>query len=282
MVNVKNIVLTGPHGKPILIDIFYAVTGGPKPVVIYAHGFNGFKDWGNFDLIAKQFAAQGFAFVKFNFSHNGTTLQQPEDFADLEAYSENNYTKELDDLGAVINWVTSPDNPHSAAIDATNICLLGHSRGGGIAILKAAEDSRIAKLVTWASVSECKTPWGSWPSERLAKWEEEGVTYMENSRTKQQMPLKYQLYLDYQNNTPRLDIQKAMSGLQMPVLICHGTADTSVSVSKAYDLNSWNNNSVLVLTDSDHVFGRKHPWTEPILPTAMQEVVYKTIQFLKG
>jgi uncharacterized protein len=282
MLIAKNIMLAGPHGKPILTDIFYAVAGGPRPVVIYAHGFNGFKDWGNFDLIAKQFAKQGFTFIKFNFSHNGTTPQQPEDFADLEAYAENNYTKELDDLGAVVGWAASPDNTHSAAIDAKQIFLLGHSRGGGIAILKAAEDSRIAKLVTWASVSECKTPWGNWPPERMDKWEEEGVAYIENSRTQQQMPLKYQLYLDYQNNRQRLDIQKAMSSLQIPVLICHGTADTSVSVSKAYDLNSWNSKSVLILTDSDHVFGRKHPWTEPTLPPAMQEVVDKTIQFFKG
>jgi predicted dienelactone hydrolase len=100
----KNIVIAGAEGKPIACDIFYRYDQEPKPVIIYAHGFNGFKDWANFDLIAHQFAAAGFIFIKFNFSHNGTSPQNPEEFVDLEAYANNNYTKELDDLAKVIDW----------------------------------------------------------------------------------------------------------------------------------------------------------------------------------
>ena len=33
------------------------------------------------------------------------TVQQPIDFPDLEAFGHNNYTKELDDLDQVLNWV---------------------------------------------------------------------------------------------------------------------------------------------------------------------------------
>ncbi|WP_435524823.1 hypothetical protein [Chryseobacterium indoltheticum] len=39
--------------------------------------------------------------VKFNFSHNGTTVEDPENFADLEAFGNNNYSKELSDLGVL-------------------------------------------------------------------------------------------------------------------------------------------------------------------------------------
>ncbi|MGB3155850.1 MAG: hypothetical protein WBB06_14685, partial [Chitinophagaceae bacterium] len=68
----KNIVIAGADKKPVALDIFFENDPEPRPVVIYAHGFNGFKDWGNFDLIAAKFAEEGFVFVKFNFSHNGT------------------------------------------------------------------------------------------------------------------------------------------------------------------------------------------------------------------
>ena len=37
-------------------------------------------------------------FVKFNFSHNGTTLESPSDFKDLESFGNNNFSKELYDL----------------------------------------------------------------------------------------------------------------------------------------------------------------------------------------
>jgi dienelactone hydrolase len=286
MNTIKNLLLSDKHGKPIATDIFYEADAGRRPVLIYAHGFNGFKDWGAFDLIAKQFCTAGFTFVKFNFSHNGTTPDTPEDFTDLQAYAENNYSIELDNLAAVIDWVASPDNPYATAIDARSIGLLGHSLGGGITILKAAEDSRVKAIATWAAVSECKTPWGKWPTAKIARWKADGVAYVENGRTKQQMTMKYQLYEDYQNNMARLDIKAAISSLQIPVLLVHGTSDPSVPIAKAHLLKQWLPNSEIFTVESDHVFGRKHPWTEENLPVVMQEVVDKTIGFfslrLKG
>ncbi len=53
-------------------------------------------------MIAGQFVRAGFAFLKFNFSHNGTTPDHPQDFVDLEAFGNNNYTKQLFDLGKVL------------------------------------------------------------------------------------------------------------------------------------------------------------------------------------
>ena len=94
--------------EPIALDIFFENDQEQRPVVIYVHGFNGFKDWGNFDLIAKKIAAAGYVLVKFNFSHNGTTPEQPEEFADLEAFGNNNYSKQLEDLRLVIDWVCDP------------------------------------------------------------------------------------------------------------------------------------------------------------------------------
>jgi dienelactone hydrolase len=274
----KNILLSGSNNKPIALDIFYK-EAKPNPVVIYAHGFNGFKDWGNFDLIAMQFAEAGFTFIKFNFSHNGTTPEDLENFADLEAFGNNNYTKELHDLQVVIDWVAEKNNPHANAIDINWLFLIGHSKGGGIVLLKAAEDDRVKGVTTWASVSECKTPWGKWDQGKIEKWKAEGVEYITNGRTKQQMPLYFQLYEDYQNNMERLNILEAVKRLKIPILICHGTHDEAVPVEKAHELHRANNNTELFLLDSDHVFGRRHPWTEPDLPNAMQQVVHKTIAF---
>ena len=183
----KNNSIAGADGKPVLLDIFYKAEK-PQPVVIYAHGFNGFKDWANFDLIATQFAEAGFCFIKFNFSHSGTSPQAPEEFVDPEAYGHNNYTKELFDLQEVIRWALQEANPHAAAIDRNSLFLLGHSRGGGVVLLTATEEKRVKAVATWASVSQSKTPWGSWPEERILKWKESGVDYYTNSRTGQRLP----------------------------------------------------------------------------------------------
>lgn len=278
---VKNFTIAGSADKPITLDIFYR-DPIPKPTVIYAHGFNGFKDWGNFDLIARQFVNAGFTFIKFNFSHNGTTPEQPQEFADLETYGENNYSRELEDLGYVIDWTLDEENPQAEAIRRDSLFLIGHSMGGGIVLVKAAEDDRISGVATWASVGALTTPWGKWSAEKMEQWKKSGVEYVVNGRTGQKMPQKYQLYEDYLHNKDRLDVEKAVRNLKVPVLLCHGTKDEAVPVNTARELAVLNRRASVFILDSDHVFGRKHPWDAQTLPAATQQVVDRTIQFFDG
>ena len=281
MTSIKNIIIPGAYNKPIALDIFFEDNAVQKPIVMYAHGFNGFKDWGNFDLIAALFASNGFVLVKFNFSHNGTTPQYPEEFVDLEAFGNNNYSKELEDIKIVLDWICDPKNP-TEEVNINDISVIGHSMGAAIAIIFAGSDDRIKKLITWAGVSECKTPWGDWPDERIQIWKDLGVQYYTNTRTNQQMPLYYQLYEDFQRHRSKFDIKIAIRKLQIPILICHGSLDIAVPVERAYELKEWQPAAELYIVESNHVFDRKHPWIMNYLPEAMENIVLKTINFLKG
>ena len=278
---VKGIDIEGSCGRIMSTDIFFQENRKPKPIVVYLHGFNGFKDWGNFDLIAQQFAQAGFFFCKFNFSHNGTTPAIPSEFVDLEAYGQNTYSKEIDDTLSIMEWLHEDQNAYKSEFDATKIILLGHSRGGGIAILSAARNSAVKALITWASVSECKTPWGGWSDSKLDDWKTKGVQYYENKRTGQQMPLYYSLFEDYQLNKDKLDIQSAISQLTIPILICHGERDEAVPLASAEKLNQWAKRPTLFTLPSDHVFGRSHPNLENKIPEACQEVLTRSINFLR-
>ncbi len=280
MEKIKNITIPGANGKPIGLDVFFNPNAS-SPTIIYCHGFNGFKDWGNFDLIATQFVKAGFAFVKFNFSHNGTTPENPEEFVDLDSYAQNNYTKELTDLELVINWTLSDENPARKAIDPEALFLIGHSMGGGIVLVKASEDSRIQGVATWASVGALTTPWTLWSDEKIDEWQAKGVEYIKNGRTGQDMPLNYQLYEDFENNKERLDVENALRKIQVPILLCHGTHDEAVPVETASRLASLNEGATTFVLDTDHVFGRKHPWKVDYLPEATMQIVDKTIEFFR-
>ena len=275
---INNYVIQGNNQRPILTDFFYKNNREQKPLVIFAHGYKGFKDWGCWNLVAEHFAKANFFFVKFNFSHNGGTVEQPIDFPDLEAFAENNYSKELDDLKSVIDWLTN-ESPFVEDIDLKNIILIGHSRGGGIVTIKASEDDRITKLITWAGV--CDFGKRTATIGDLETWKKEGVKYVLNGRTKQLMPHNYQFYEDYLANEQRLSIKNAAENLAIPHLIIHGNADEAVNVKEALSLHKWNTKSELALiNNANHTFGARHPWTERSLTVPLQKVVEKTIVFI--
>jgi pimeloyl-ACP methyl ester carboxylesterase len=275
----NNIILQGALKRSFLLDAYYKETRSSKPIVIFVHGYKGFKDWGFWHLIAEQFAEAGFVFLKFNLSHNGTTVEHPLDFADLEAFGRNNYSHELSDMEAVINWVLSNDTIPNQEKDTAQIALIGHSRGGAISIVKAAQDPRIKALATWASVSQLDY---AWSPERISAWANDGVYYIANSRTKQEMPMYYQMYEDFKRHGAAYDVKEQLKGFDKPMLIVHGTADPGVPFIAAETLKKWYPPAKLHLIDqADHVFGGRHPYIQDKLTDHATELVSETITFLK-
>ena len=271
----RNIIITNTETRDFLADAFYPETSEKLPLVIFAHGYKGYKDWGAWDLMATKFAEAGFFFVKFNFSHNGTTIDQPKDFADLEAFGNNNFSKEMSDYDEVLNHFY-----HHPKIDQAKIAIIGHSRGGGITVIKAFEDERVKLLITLAGVSNFKYRFPS--QDRFDDWKNSGVMYSENKRTHQQMPHYFQFFEDFEKNESRFDIQYAAQHLEKPFLIIQGTNDEAVKDKEAFLLNEWCKTSELILLENaNHTFGAKEPWTENELPGDLKNATEKAIQFIR-
>ena len=265
--------------RTILFDCYFNPNQRALPLVIFCHGYKGFKDWGPWTLVAKALANENIFFVKFNFSHNGTSLSQPNEFSDLEAFSNNTYSKELDDLNDVINHFKNGACKNN--LDLKNICLIGHSRGGGIVLLNASQRKDISKIITWASVSDYKKRFNE-GSETFNKWRTLGVKYIENKRTGQLLPHKFNFYEDFIKNEKYLDIQNAIKSLNQPVLLIHGDNDDAVNMEESQLLNKLNCSSQFkIIEDANHVFNAKHPWDNSNLPEALNIVVKYTAEFIK-
>ena len=274
-----SLVLHPPHGRRYSADARFLANEQPKPVIIFVHGFKGFKDWGCWNLVADFFAQQGFAFIKLNFSHNGTSPEDDSDLHDLEAFGNNNFSLEIEDVDTLLHYLESETCFFGNELDLNRIGIIGHSRGGGLVLLKAAEDPRIKAVTTWASVCDMNPGWGE---DILKKWETEGVLYNLNGRTNVQMPLKYQLYEDYVANGDRFDVSLAASKLKQPLLIVHGSADEVLPLACAEMLHAQQPNSeLLVVENADHSFGGFHPYNERELPADLQKVVQKTVAFFR-
>ncbi len=269
---VTTVSIDGSRQRPLLVDI-----QKPKNVVygtvLFLHGFKGFKDWGTFNHIADYFVDKGFCFIKFNFSYNGGTIDQPIDFPDENAFGENNLSTELNDLSCVIDYIDRE------GLIYNSLTLLGHSRGGGISILGAAEDERVSQLITLASVADFESRMPDYKA--IKTWELTGVRYILNGRTKQNLPQFYQFYEDYIRHKSRLDILKATRSLIIPFLIIHGEDDETVSTKDAELLQKNCPKAVLkLIKGANHTFNGFHPYTEEELPKETLKALNESVQFL--
>jgi pimeloyl-ACP methyl ester carboxylesterase len=274
MIELKNKIYIGSENRQSVYDL--RLSEKSKALIIFVHGYKGFKDWGAWNLIEDEFIKNNFGFLKFNFSHNGGTVKEPIDFPDLDAFGTNDYTKELYDLNRVTTLSTNILKDNNLEIP---IYIIGHSRGGGISILHTEKDKRIKKIVTWAAISNVENGFPS--GDDLEDWKYSGVRYVVNSRTKQNMPHYFSFYENFIENKENLNIENACKFLNKPFLPIHGDMDLAVSVSEGIMISRWADVNLEVIKGAEHTFQTKHPWTKQELPEDMLNVVNKTIAFFK-
>jgi uncharacterized protein len=237
----------------------------PRSAVLVIHGFKGSKDWGFFPYLCQTLAGDGHAVVSFNFSRNGVT-DDPETFGDLDAFARNTFSRELGEIHRLLTEIRDGD---LLPRPVRRVGLLGHSRGGGTAVLAAREDGEADALVTWAAVAR----FDRWAEETKEEWRRERRIYVLNARTGQQMPLDVTLLDDFEANAGRLNILDAARALETPWLIVHGEADASVPADEARELARANPGADLeIIPGAGHTFEAGHPFggSPPELDRALE------------
>jgi dienelactone hydrolase len=222
--------------------------------VLVVHGFKGFKDWGMFPHLAERLARAGFSAVTFNLSGSG--VDDGGEFSLRDRFGHNTFSAELQDLQRVLDALLSG----ALGVPApSTLALVGHSRGGGIAVLETARDSRIRALVTWAAISRVER----WPEDERSAWRARGHTEIQNARTGQILPLYTDVLDDIEQNAETLDIGAAAARIRVPWLIIHGTEDESVGFTEAETLKAASRRKktqLLAIERGGHTFGATHPW----------------------
>ena len=273
MIHKEEFEIPGADGKVIFGDYTFNKTSSQLPTIVFVHGFKGFKDWGAHNIVARKFAENNYRYLKFNLSHSGVTKDKPNDVTDLDSFAANTVSKELYDLQKVVDFSIAqfPDAP---------ITLIGHSRGGGLAILQTSRDKRIANLVTWSAISDFSS---LWKKEQEEEWLRSGKIYVENARTKEKMPLDKSLLEDFRKHQEEYSILNAAEKIGVPWLILHGDNDVNVDFSMAQTLAQKQLNAqISKIEGANHVYGASQPYTADQLPDQLQQVVDKTLTFLQA
>ncbi len=242
--------------------------------IIFVHGFKGFKDWGFGPYLAESIAANGNFVITFNFSHNGVG-ENSVDFNELEKFANNTYSREINEVAEIVNAYIGGffGIPNVKG----KIGLLGHSRGGGVAITAASKLHDVTALVTWSAISK----FDRFTDRQKSEWKKNGYLEMLNTRTKQLMRLNKVLLDDIEENSQSsLNIENSLKLLDKPYLIIHGDQDLAVPIAEAEAIYSWSNKAkteLFKIIGTGHTFDIKHPFEGT--SEAFERVLNKTINF---
>jgi dienelactone hydrolase len=248
--------IRGHDEGPVRGDVRTQDLGDGRPAVVIFHGFKGFKDWGFFPHIAERLARSGFTAVTFNFSGSGVGADF-QTFSEPERFRRSTPTGDLADAATVWEAVLAGGLVDGlAAPSAAGV--LGHSRGGGAAIVHAREHPECRALVTWAAISTYRR----WGPETLRRWREQGSIDIVNARTGEVLPIDTRFLDDLEAHAERLDVLAAAAKVAVPWLLIHGRADETVKAEEAGQLRAaaGDGADLEIIDGGSHTLGAVHPW----------------------
>jgi dipeptidyl aminopeptidase/acylaminoacyl peptidase len=251
-----NFILQTGKNNVLRITVFGIENLKNAPCIIYVHGFKGFKDWGFVPYMSDYFSNNEFSVITFNFSHNGIG-ENLLDFDEMDKFAKNTFSLEISELNEVIDAYL---RGFFGDISNNPIGLLGHSRGGVVALLTASMRNEIKAVASWSSISKLER----YTERQKEEWKEKGFVEVVNSRTNQLMRLDITLLEDIENNkNTTLNVKQALNNLKKPLLIVHGEQDLTVPIEEANMLYDWSNKKLTekyFIPAIGHTYDIKHPF----------------------
>lgn len=216
------------------------------PLVLMCHGFNTHKNYcREFVEISRDLCNEGFAVYRFDFRGSGESTR---------AFQEQTHTTMLEDLEAVVSEFEENDET------GDEIFLIGHSQGGFIAKLFAAENNdRIQGLISWMGRAYDIEDW--WADRYCKEVEKRGFIYANGVKITD----------EYYQDSKQYSIEESFDNIDIPVQLIYGTHDYTVPLDEGERANENIEDSNLEVIE-----GLNHNLNQT------EQLLDKTLEFLKN
>ena len=243
-------------------------------LVIFAHGFKGYKDYGFIPVLCAALADAGLPAYRFNFSHSGMTHDHAV-FKRPDLFEQDTWLTQFNDLHCILRAPMAENKP---------VILIGHSRGGVSVLNTAARLSAPeayglpashAENINLRGVISLAAPASACNLNPLAResLHTDGRLLSPSGRTGQQLYVG-KTWLDEIDADPsQMDPVHAAGLIKTPVAIIHGTADETVASDSAQRIAEAASCTPAMLSEANHVFNGSNPQDPAQLSAATQSMI---------
>ncbi len=198
------------EGQKIVGYKVYENTMNGQTPIILCHGFKGYMALPFISELARLLVGKGYSVFKFDFT-NGIG----ESDGNIRNSSVTHY---VNDLEKVVDYVVNLPETNK-----DKLTVIGTSMGGLVAVVAAAKDKRIRRLVTHSPALDWKTLFDH--PDLLEKKKDKYLKFMSKSKNLV-LEVDYKLYTD----GVKYDAYKLLGGLKIPSLFLHSEQDEAIPV----------------------------------------------------
>jgi pimeloyl-ACP methyl ester carboxylesterase len=222
------------------------------------------RRWGFYPYLATELA-KTFCVVTFDPSTCPFTNEgEPQLAADqLDRYC---FSAELEDLDRVLTQLRQGrvDGPADCLPAAApwRVGLVGHTKGGALALVRASEDKNVAAVACLSAICTMNRLTDGARERLLA----EGRLPIQDPASNRQVWLGRRFLEDFRAHPERFTLERIARDLEVPLLLVHGEEDSAAGIEEAETLYHWtdkNRSRLVVLEKTGHTFGAEHPFHEP-------------------
>ena len=225
----------------------------PKACVILMHGFKGYKDYGFIPVLAHDLCDSGMIVHRFNFSTSGMT-NDIETFARPDLFELDTWNRQVEDVRRVVQAVRSDE----LAGNGLPIFLIGHSRGGGTALLTAGrhgEELNLGGVITLSAVDACCRMSKEDQAAMLAR----GYSITQSARTKQDLKISSAWLQEQIDDPDAHNILELTKQITCPLCVIHGEDDQAVGLKSGHNIADVHSTTCHIIKGANHVLNMSNP-----------------------
>lgn len=225
----------------------------PKACVILLHGLKGYKDYGFIPVMAHDLCESGCIVHRFNSSTSGMT-NEIETFARPDLFELDTWNRQVEDMRCVIEAIAN----NKLIGNGLPLFLIGHSRGGGTALLTAGrhhDELSLSGVITINGVNTCCSMEQSRQDEMLKN----GFIVSESARTKQALRVSSGWMSEQLDDPEGHDILALAKRIKSAVCVIQGEDDQVVKSEVGIAIANACSTSCHLIPGGDHVLNMRNP-----------------------